>query len=53
VIQFQTFVDDLLLEEEYITMAAMPASSSFFALSIFFERGEAEATSGFFKFRPR
>ena len=36
-----------------ITIAPMPASSSFRALSNFLERGEAEATRGFFNRRPR
>jgi hypothetical protein len=40
-------------KREYITMAEIPLLPTFLAFSIFFERGEAEATSGFFNFRPR
>jgi hypothetical protein len=40
-------------KREYITIAEMPASSNFKALSIFFEKGEAEAASGFLRFKPR
>src|SRR5215470_1351637 len=39
--------------KEYITTAPMPASSSRRTISTFFESGEAEATSGFFKCSPR
>jgi hypothetical protein len=36
-----------------MTIAEMAASYSLRAFSIFFERGDAEATSGFCKFKPR
>jgi hypothetical protein len=40
-------------KSEYVTMAAIPASSRRRTVSRFRDSGEAEATSGFLRARPR
>jgi hypothetical protein len=40
-------------KREYITIAAAPACSSCKAVSSFFDSGDADATRGFFKGKPR
>src|SRR4030042_1919948 len=40
-------------KREYITTAAIPASSNFLTVSTFSDSGEADATRGFFSYIPR